>query len=371
MSNLWRRAQVQAAAVSLLALSGCAAGRDLGLLRQTGGNAALFGQFQAFDGRTGRRFTFEELASRAGRVDVVLFGEEHSDVVCNAIEAQLLAALAQQRRRVTLAMEFFEADTQAALDAYLNGRIDEIEFRKLTRQKRAYLTAHRPMIEYCRKASIPVIAANAPWRLTRALRLSGKPYDQFLAGLDPADRAWLPRTSDLLSGPYHDRFVEAMAEHEMPVLMPSSQPSSRPSSQPSSAPAVSQPSSQPDRSEQLLRAYRAQSLWDDTMAEAIALHRGRFPERRVMLIVGAFHVASEGGMWTKLRQCRPEDAVLTMVYRGTSKTPLAFDDADRGAGDVVIYGVKPPEETNSDKPGPTSAPTTMPTSAAATSKPAP
>lgn len=340
-----------AVAVLSLTFTGCAAGLGGDLLRQTGGSAALFGQFQAFDGRTGRAMTFEQLAAQAEIADVVLFGEEHSDVVCNALEAQLLATLARQRRPVTLAMEFFEADTQAALDAYLYGRINETEFRKQTRQKRAYLLAHRPLIEYCREASIPVIAANAPWRLTRALRKSGKPYDEFLAELEPADRAWLPRASELLKGPYYDRFVRAMAEHEMPTSAPSSQPTSRPESQ---------PSSQPDHEEQVLRAYRSQSLWDDSMAEAMSNHRSRFPDRRVMLVVGGFHVASEGGTWTKLRRRRPQDAVLTIIFRGTSKTPPTFDEADRGAGEIVIYGIQPPENSPPEKALTTSAPATQP-----------
>jgi uncharacterized iron-regulated protein len=371
MSRFSRNVPKPAVALCLGLLLGCTQGDRVDLVRQTGGSAALFGQFQSFDGHTGQAISFDEVAARANRADVVLFGEEHSDVVCNALEAQLLAALAGQPRPVTLAMEFFESDTQVPLDAYLSGRIDEAEFRKLTRQKRAYVTSHRPMIEYCRKASIPVIAANAPWRLTRALRLSGKPYDEFLAGLEPSDRAWIARSSELLEGPYHDRFVEAMSGHEMPPTSgPASQPTSRPSSQPSTAPASSQPTSQPDHAEQILRAYRAQSLWDDTMAESIADHRARLPIGRVMLIVGGFHVASEGGTQVKLRRRRPCDSICTIVYHGTDKTPLAFDDANKADGDVLIYGITPPEEKSPEKPGPTSAPTTMPTAAPTTSKPA-
>jgi hypothetical protein len=273
----------------------------------------------------------------------LLFGEEHSDPVCNALEAQLLAALANERRPLSLAMEFFETDTQAALDAYLAGRIGETEFRTQTRLKRDYFTAHRPLIEYCRAASIPVIAANAPRRLIRALRESGKPYDEFRAELDPGDRAWLPETSELLEGPYYDRFVEAMSEHAMPTSGP-----------------ASQPTAQPDPDEQLLRGYRSQSLWDDTMAESVARHRCRYPDHRVLLIVGVFHVENEGGTMIKVKRRRPCDRVLTMAYRSTTDTALGFDEEDRGAGDVVIYGVKQPEPPEPAKPTTTSAPTSAP-----------
>lgn len=356
-----RTALNQATALLLLALPGCALGPGPDLVRQTGGNAALFAQFQAFDGHTGQPITFEQVAARAAAADVILFGEEHSDVVCNALEAQLLAYLAQHPRPITLAMEFFEIEMQAPLNAYLAGRLDEAEFRKLTRQKKAYPMSHRPLIEYCRSRSIPVVAANAPWRLTRALRLSGKTYEDFRATTQPVDRAILPRTSELLGGDYYDRYVEATRDH----VMPGAPPASQPTSQPTSVPTTSQPTSQPDRAEQQLRSYRAQSLWDDTMAESVANHRMHYPDRRVMLIVGRFHVASNGGTQVKLRRRRPTDRVLTILYHGQSELPLKFDASERDAGDIVIVGLKSPEDEPPSKPTPTSPPTSAPSTAPA------
>lgn len=323
---------------------------------QTGGNAALFGQFRAFDGQTGRGVSFADVVAQAGDVDVILFGEEHSDVVCNALEAQLLAAMSARARPISLAMEFFEHDTQGPLDAYLTGRIEEADFRKLTRQKKAYLLSHRPLIEFCRAACLPVIAANAPTRLTRALRLSGKTFEEFCATTQPADRAMLPARSEMLEGAYYDRFVQVMSGHDTPTSQPTSQPASAPAdATTTTAPTTSGPS----KEEKLLRSYRSQSLWDDAMSEAVAIHRGRFTDRRVMLVIGCFHVQSNGGTQVKFRQRRPNDRVMTIVYRGVETTPLRFNEADRGAGDVIIYGVKPPEDDA--KPAtPTSQPTSGP-----------
>ena len=54
---------------------------------------------------------------------------------------------------------------------------------------------------------------------------------------------------------------------------------------------------------------------------------------------------------------RPDDAILTIVYHGQSETPLKFDDSDRDAGDIMIYGLKPPEEEDARKFPTTSGPT--------------
>lgn len=340
----------------VLPAAGCGGMVNHRLLTETGGSAALAGQFRAFDGKTGQSLTFADIAARVRTADIVLFGEEHSNAVCNALEAQVLAAMDASGRPVTLAMEFFEADTQAALDAYLTGKIDESSFRTMARQRRAYVNSHRAMIEYCRAESIPVIAANAPSRLTRALRLSGLPFEEFVATLEPADRAWLPRSSETLEGRYHERFVEAMGDH-VTAATPTTQPASEPSTQPAA----------PDP---LVSSYRSQSLWDDAMAESIANHRDRHPDRRIMLVVGVFHVEQEGGTLVKTRRRRPGDKILTLVYRGTTVAPLAGDESDRGVGDIVIYGMtpEPPEEPKSH--GPTSAPaTTMPADEPATTQP--
>ena len=369
----------------LLGLSGCASVPQARLMAHIGGDAALFGQFQAYDGHTERPLSLPEVVRRCARADVVLFGEAHSDAVCNQLEAQLLAKLAAQRRALALALEFFETDTQAALDAYLQRRIDEAAFRKQTRQGRAYVLSHRPLIELCRAAHIPVLAANAPRRLVRAYRMADLNYADFRAGLDPNDQRWLPTESDFLAGPYEERFAEMMRGHgEMPPASPL-QPTSGPATQPTTESAT-QPTSEPTTLPATTPAappegempaapsvesmYRAQLLWDDTMSESLANYRARYPSHRVMLIVGGFHVAHDGGTAQKFRQRRPGDRVVTVIYRSTTDGRFAFDVDDRDAGDIVIYGIAPPEEAERPSMLPEPAAATQPTTAPSTTAPA-
>ena len=350
-----KRILLAVASIGLLVLiPGCWswAGLRPNMVRDRSGSAGLFGQFQAYNARSGDRITFRGVFDRCRDADVVLFGEQHNDAICNQLEAELLAALAAGRRPVALAMEFFEADTQAPLDAYLNGRIGEDAFRDMARQKRAYLTAHRPMIEFCRAAHIPVIAANAPRRLVRALGKSGLPFDEFRASQSPSDRALLPTRSEMLTGPYRDRFFEIMKNH-VTTTAPTSQ--AAPTSQTAESAA-----------ERALKAFRPQLLWDASMAEAVANHRARHERSRVMLVVGSFHVQFEGGTLVKLRQRRPDDAVRTIVYRTSPDTRFEFQEDDRGAGDIVIYGLVPPAPKKSAA-APTSQPILRPTTQPTTS----
>jgi hypothetical protein len=116
--------------------------------------------------------------------------------------------------------------------------------------------------------------------------------------------------------------------------------------------------------------YKAQLLWDQAMAESVANLRDRFPRHRVFLIVGGFHVAQRGGTILKLEQRRPHDRLLTIVYRGNPDGQFAFREEDRGAGDVIVYGLALPEPETRTMPMPGKPPATQPTSTQAATAPA-
>ncbi len=389
-----RRPAVGLLTALLIVIGGCAAGRPSpDVMAQAGGSAALFKQFAAYETNGGARLSLDQLVSRLASADVVFFGEEHGNVVCNQLQAQLLDALNAHHARHALAMEFFEADTQAALDAYLDGKLDEPDFLKQTRQGRGYWTSHRPLIELSRAAGTPVLAVNAPRRLVRAFRISELEYDTFYESLSPEDRRWAPSRSPRIGGPYQERFFKLMGGHDsdpsvpddpMPMAQPASMPATMPAitaiaaTMPSSAPAAPEsqpaapesqpalpesqpaaPESQPASAEtqpappapgsSVERFFRSQLMWDDAMAESIANHRKRHPAERVMLIVGSFHVAREGGTVRKYLERRPKDRTLTVVFVGAEDGNFPLRDEDRDAGDFVIYGITPPPAPEDSK----------------------
>ncbi|MFQ5807571.1 MAG: ChaN family lipoprotein, partial [Phycisphaerae bacterium] len=228
----------------------------------------------------------------------------------------------------------------------------------------------------------------------------------YRAGLEAEQRQWLPVANEYLDGPYRERFAAIAKTHggtEEPTTQPASQPASQPSSQPttqSTSQPVSRPASSPTTppdSQPVSRPafetpagaaatmpaggatsmpatpawqdlYKAQLLWDEAMAEAIANFRDRFPRHRVLLIVGSFHVAHQGGTALKLQRRHPHDKLLTIVYRANPDGQFAFREEDRHAGDIVVYGLTPPKpkkETTPTPPAetqPTTAPAPMPAS---------
>lgn len=264
--------------------------------RRTSPPAAKGPDAAYYDG-AGATSSVDAFVAQARAADFVAFGELHEHPVASRLELAMVQALLQAGRPFALAMEFFERDTQPAIDDYFAGRIDEATFVQRTERNEAYASSHRPLVEACREAGATVIAANAPRRLVTAYRKSGLPYDEWLASVPQAERPLLPARSVPPHDEHERRFLALMGPERGPPF------------------------------------FRSMALWNDAMAESCASHRDAHPDAIVMLVVGAFHVAGRLGTVTAYRERRSEDriAVLTMKEGG-----VAFADDDRDEGDLVV-----------------------------------
>ena len=253
-----------------------------------------------YDGASGRRSDLEGFLRLAERASLIAFGELHGDPVGSATELRLLESLVGQDRPVALALEFFESDTQADLDAYLSGRTTEEEFLRSTRRDGNYARTHRPLIELCKRHAIPVIAANAPRRLVSAYREYKQTYAEFLAGLEERERSYLPTATTVLEDRHRERFVQLMGPERGALF------------------------------------FKSMSLWDDAMAESIARFQKVHPDHRVLLVVGAFHVTERLGTITKYLARVPEASARVLLMSYGQGAGLAFEEGDKGAGDFLL-----------------------------------
>jgi uncharacterized iron-regulated protein len=246
---------------------------------------------------TGEPSTLAAFADACEGADFVAFGELHEHPVASRLERELLEAMLAQPRPVALAMEFFETDHQPAIDAYFAGEIDEATFRARTGRNDAYDDSHRPLVERCKAKGAKVIAANAPRSLVSAYRKSGLVYADWRASLSDADRALVPPTSVPPHDEHERRFLAFMGPERGPAF------------------------------------FKSMALWNDAMAEAVVRARQADANVRVLLVVGAFHVAGKLGVVTCVHDRDPTAStrVLTMRNGGA-----AWRDADRGEGDLVV-----------------------------------
>lgn len=276
-------------------------------------------QYVVYRTSDGAAMDAAHLATALSDFDVIFFGEYHDDAILHEIELTLLQELVQAVPSLAVSMEMFERDTQDVLDAYLDGRMEEKEFIELSRAWPNYLTDYKPLIEFAKERSLPVIAANIPRRYAAKVRTDGwKAVDT----VPLAERRWIARELKVINDAYREKFIATMQANMGSHGMPGA-------------------------SAMFDALYRAQSLKDDTMAESINDFITAHPGVKVIHYNGDFHSNSHLGTAQKLALLNPQlsMAVLTPALVDLQE-PLAYDSTFATEGDFVIVMHRAPTEAD-------------------------
>jgi uncharacterized iron-regulated protein len=260
------------------------------------------------DGRTGESLTFDALLDALAEADAVFLGETHIDETTHRVELAVFEGLAARRSgKVVLALEMFERDVQAALDAYLAGESTEAEFLGASRAWGNYATAYRPLIEFAKSSALPVVASNFPKSLSRRLAMMGD--DATLDSLEGDARNQVPKELFANSPAYWRRVDNAIRGHIGMMRV--------------------------DRND-TERLYSTQSLWDNAMGEACAVALDRHPGSSVLHVNGGFHSAYWDGTVRQLRLRKPQAKILTVAVLPSSN-PAVTDLGGAPMADYVVF----------------------------------
>lgn len=269
---------------------------------------------RVYDTRQQAFVDFEVMLASAAEADVIFVGEMHGDPNTHRLEAAILEGLHRRKVSPVVSLEMFERDTQAALDAYLAGRITEEEALKDARPWKGYATDYRPLVEMARAHGWPVIAANVPRPIAQRVAKEGR---DIVDQLPEVDRARVARDLQCPLDTYFDRFAKSMGSH----------------------PAPNQ--SAEEKQAMAERYYWSQCVKDETMAEAIAEAAARQESKRVVHYNGAFH--SDFGLGTAERTKRRLPGTRVVII---SILPVPDLDTLQPAGedlqraDYLVYTVK-------------------------------
>lgn len=316
MSNTHNRFGAVGLAMLMLASvfgTGCASTPgSVGGLRH--GNAASLPEHpkeavRIFDTQ-GRTTSWDQMIDALVDADVVVIGESHGHPLGLEAAALVFDDLLARTDHAALAMEFFERDTQVALDDYLTGVTDEATFEKAAHRSQGnYPPGHKRLIEAAKAAGRQVIAANAPRRYVHMARKQG--YDALAKLTDEQKRLFVIPTV-MPSGDYKDAFFEMMGGgmgtgDQVHSGMP------------------------PEMVEAI---FRSQAMWDATMADSV--YRATLSGNRpVVLVVGRFHADNEGGTIQLLKRLRPDLTIKTLSM--VINTDQVMDEEDAGSADFIVY----------------------------------
>lgn len=244
----------------------------------------------------GHRMSMKRLAQELSNYDIVIFGDYPGNDAVHYLQKKFLEEYLQEVPTIALSMEIFNRDSQPVLDSYMLGEIEEDDFIKQAGLRHTYKFDHRPIVEFARRESIPIIAAAVPPKILTNVRRYGLRY---LDQIPVEERFLFSEAVETADDAYRDMFFANIAD------------------QPGFAEV-----NQFEMDERLENLYEAQMLAQETMAESI--HRYLRSNRDVNLIHinDDFHARGDLGMVTKLQRRNPSLSIVVI-------SPVLLEENDR------------------------------------------
>jgi uncharacterized iron-regulated protein len=282
-------------------------------------DAQTYVPHRVYDTRRKRFIDFEALSAALARADVVYLGEHHDDGPTHRLQRAVLEGVARRRQGpIVVSLEMFERDVQPVLNSYLARSIDEAAFLASSRPWPNYAADYRPLVEFARERNWPVIAANIPRSLARAVSRRGLGALDSLASGE--NREWAAAALSCPRDELHRRFaetMEGMGSHGGATMSP-------------------------DSTEAMIwRLYLAQCAKDETMGESIAM-AARAHNTLVIHANGAFHSDYRLGTAERARQRMPNARHIVVSFAPVADLDTADGKSLRKIGDYVVFTLRPP-----------------------------
>ncbi len=210
---------------------------------------------------------------------VIYIGETHTSNADHEYQFDVLKGLKARGVAYTIAWEMFDQTQQNTLDAWAARRLSTdalLEKTDFQRHWGTYSVMYEKILRWSQSEGIPDLALNAPAGLSQKLA-QGQP-------LDPAEQQLIPTGYHPLAGGF-EHFTEQMGQNPHPGAA-------------------------------LENYYKAQLLWDQTMATRIVDYLAAHPERKLIVLIGRGHV--EGGYGVPAFVSQKTDAQQLVVYPGNA-----------------------------------------------------
>jgi uncharacterized iron-regulated protein len=272
------------------------------------------------DAGTSERIPFATLVSRLEGDRAVYVGEAHNNDHHHAFQAQVVRALHAEDPRLLIGMEMFQRPFQEALDRFLAGETDEAQFLRETEYFKRWrwdYRYYRPILLFAREKGLPVVALNSPREANRRVSRGGG-----LSALTPEDKKWVAKEIDLGIAEHRAFVMKVFENHPM-------------------GPGFDKDA-----------FYASQCLWEDTMAESVAMALDRHPGHRMVVIVGGGHVRKRFGVPVRAerRGAAPYSILLGMTL-GDEEAPGYAELLAENLGDFLFYTEDAPESPPSPRLG--------------------
>ena len=190
---------------------------------------------------------------------IVLVGERHDQASHHRGQLEVIKILVAEGVPVSIGMEMMRSDSQASLDAWVDGKLDEDEFKVIYQDNWNFPWAlYRPIFIFARDHRIPMVGLNVARGITRQVAREG--FDS----LSASQRQGLPFVTCRVDKDYMAYIREAYGAHGHGNM-------------------------------NFEHFCEAQLTWDKTMAARALQYLAKAPERLLVILAGTGH-ARKGGI---------------------------------------------------------------------------
>ncbi len=234
-----------------------------------------------------------EVLDRLDQARIVLVGEHHSNAFHHQAQLSVIEALHRSGRQVVIGLEMIRQTSQADLDRWVDGQIDEAQFEPVYLENWNFdWELYRLIFRYARSNRIPMVGLNIARQITRQVAYHG--FDS----LTPEQKGPLNDLTCTVSPEYRDYIRQAYGDHGHGHM-------------------------------NFDNFCQAQLLWDTAMAFNAVQYLNQNDEAVMVLLAGSGH-AHKQGIPAQLKKFAPWPAVVLLpetpeIY---DKSTLSVSDAD-------------------------------------------
>ncbi|MDB4533531.1 ChaN family lipoprotein [Vicingaceae bacterium] len=122
----------------------------------------------------GGKSSYEKILKKAGKADIILFGELHNNPINHWLQLELTTDIYNNvNEDIVLGAEMYETDDQLILNEYLGGHYDYKIFKNEAKLWSNNETDYAPLLDFARSYQLPFIATNAPRRYANMVYKKG------------------------------------------------------------------------------------------------------------------------------------------------------------------------------------------------------
>jgi uncharacterized iron-regulated protein len=240
--------------------------------------------------------TFSQIQPDLSSVPVIFVGEIHSDIHHHDLQLRIIKALHESDIPVTIAMEMVDREDQDPLDKWIEGGLNEGEFRKtFERNWPASWDLYRSIFIFAREHKIPMLGLNVPDEITEQVAREG------FSSLSSEQLEKLPGVACNVDEEYMKIMRMAVKMHGKDA-----------------------------DGANFTNFCEAQMVWDTTMAQTIIDYSERMRDHRVVVLAGNIH-AWKYGIPEQVRRKAPSipyRVVLPEIPFNQTRDNISTDRAD-------------------------------------------